>query len=261
MSILARRPRAKWLEVELFGSVDDVGLWELQFSVGTREPSGPGDRSPRLPLTTAVPLSPIEKWSQGCRVEGLSMRRRKRKRVAVARQPLPVPTRLNEGWALDFMSDALSNGRRFRVLNVVDMLSREALASEVDSSLPAARVVQTLETIALERGYPLRISLDNGPELRSRALDQWACEHGVVLDFIQPGKPIHDAMIESFNGKMREELLNTRWWRTLAEARAAVTAHVEGHNQVRPHDSLARRTPRENARTLQRYLSPQRLAF
>jgi putative transposase len=194
------------------------------------------------------------------RAEGLSMRRRKRKRVAVARQPLPAPTRWNEGWALDFMSDALSSGRRFRVLNVMDMLSREALAAEVDSSLPAARVIQTLERIALERGYPMRISLDNGPELRSRVLDQWAYEHGVVLDFIQPGKPTQNAMIESFNGKMREELLNTRWWRSLAEARTAVAAHVEDYNQVRPHDSLARRTPHEYARTLERHLNPQKLA-
>jgi transposase InsO family protein len=107
------------------------------------------------------------------------------------------------------------------VLNVMDMLSREALASEVDSSLPAARVIQTLETIALERGYPLRISLDNGPELRSRALDQWAYEHGVVLDFIQPGRPIQYAVIQSFNGRMRDVWLNSHGWRTIAEAQAA----------------------------------------
>ena len=107
---------------------------------------------------------------------------RKRKRVAVARQPMVAPTRLNEGWAIDFMSDVLSSGRRYRILNVVDVLSRESLATEVDTSLPAARVIQALEEIALERGYPARITLDNGPEFRSQALDAWAQHPGVSLD-------------------------------------------------------------------------------
>ena len=115
------------------------------------------------------------------RDEGLAVRRRKRKRVAVARQPMPVPSRLNDCWAMDFMSDALSNGRRYRILNVMDVLSREALASEVDSGLSARRVIDALEVVALERGYPARIMVDNGPEFRSAALDTWAYEHRVML--------------------------------------------------------------------------------
>lgn len=186
------------------------------------------------------------------REEGLAVRRRKRKRVAVTRTPLPLPTLLNEGWAMDFMSDSLASGRRFRILNVVDVLSREGLGSEVDTSLPAVRVIQALEEIAVERGYPTRITLDNGPEFRSRALDAWAYDHGVVLDFIAPGKPIQNAVMESYNGRMRDELLNLHWWRSVAEARDAIGAHREDYNSVRPHGALGNQTPCEFAETLKR---------
>lgn len=177
------------------------------------------------------------------REEGLAVRRRKRKRVAVARAPQPAPTRLNERWAMDFMSDVLVGGRRYRILNVLERLSREALASEVDTSLPALRVIRVLEEIALERGYPCGITVDNGSEFRSSALDAWAYEHGVTLEFIQPGKPIQNATVESFNGRMRDELLNQHWWRTLDEARRAVAAYREDYNQVRPHSALGNQTP------------------
>lgn len=184
------------------------------------------------------------------REEGLAVRRRKRKRVAVARQPMPAPKQLNDCWAMDFMSDVLSNGRRYRILNVMDVLSREALASEVDSGLPARRVIDALEVVALERGYPARIVVDNGPEFRSAALDAWAYEHHVTLEFIQPGKPIQNAVIESYNGRMRDELLNTHWWHTVAEARDAIVAHRVDYNQVRPHGGLNHRTPEEFAKAL-----------
>ena len=107
------------------------------------------------------------------REEGLAVRRRKRKRVAVARQPMTPPTCMNECWAMDYMSDSLASGRRFRIFNVVDALSREGLAVTVDTSLPAVRVIQALEEVALLRGYPARITVDNGPEFRSRAMDAW----------------------------------------------------------------------------------------
>lgn len=184
------------------------------------------------------------------REEGLAVRRRKRKRVAVARAPQPAPTRINQCWAMDFMSDVLVGGRRYRILNVLERLSREALASEVDTSLPAVRVIRVLEEIAIERGYPIGIVVDNGSEFRSTALDAWAYEHGVTLEFIQPGKPIQNAAIESFNGRMRDELLNQHWWRTLDEARRAVAAYREDYNQVRPHSALGNRTPEEFASTL-----------
>lgn len=193
------------------------------------------------------------------REEGLAVRRRKRKRVAVPRQPMATPTRINECWAMDFMSDSLAGGRRYRVFNVVDALSREGLAGEVDTSLPAVRVIGVLEEIALLRGYPRRVVLDNGPEFRSTRLDAWAYEHGVALEFIQPGKPIQNAVMESYNGRMRDELLNQHWWRSIAEARDAVDAYRQDFNEVRPHSALDHKTPSEFARRYTKTLNTQGL--
>jgi putative transposase len=145
------------------------------------------------------------------REEGLAVRR-KRKRVAVPRRPMMLPQRLNGRWSMDYVSDVIRGGRRTRIFNAVDDLSREGLASEVDTSLPARRVIQALEEIALERGYPERIVCDNGTEFRSRALDEWAYENSVSLDFIQAGKPVQNPFVESFNGKMRDECLNVHWF-------------------------------------------------
>lgn len=181
------------------------------------------------------------------REEGLAVRRRKRKRVSVPRRPMLLPQRLNERWSMDYMSDVLRGGRRIRIFNVVDDLSREGLASEVDSSFPARRVIQTLDELALERGYPERIVCDNGPEFRSQALDTWAYEHGVALDFIQPGKPIQNPFVESFNGKMRDECLNIHWFADVIEARSMIEDWRKDYTQVRPHSSLGNRTPSEFA--------------
>jgi putative transposase len=194
------------------------------------------------------------------REEGLAVRKKKRKRVAVARQPMPAPERLNDCWAMDFMSDTLRGGRRFRILNLIDVLSREGLASEVDTSLPARRVVQAVDVIALERGYPARIVVDNGPEFRSATLDAWAYEHGVTLDFIDPGKPIQNAVMESYNGRMRDECLNVNLWGTIPEARDGIGAHRIDYNDVRPHGSLNHRTPSEFARELRERDSGVRIA-
>src|SRR5262249_28726513 len=142
----------------------------------------------------------------------------------------------------------------------VDVFSREALVCEADTSLPAARVIAALEEIALLRGYPLRIRVDNGPEFRSKALDQWAYEHEVALEFIQPGKPVQNAAVESFNGRMRDELLNVHWWRDLGEAREAIEGFRQDFNDVRPHSALANRTPSEYARVHAAGTNPQRLA-
>ena len=143
------------------------------------------------------------------RALGLQVRRRKRKRVAVARRvPLAAPQRLNVRWSMDFMRDTLQDGRPFRTLNIVDDYSRECLAIEVDTSLSGYRVTRTLERLALSRGLPETIVADNGPEFIGTVLDAWAVCHGVHLDFIDPGKPVQNAYIESFNGKFRDECLN-----------------------------------------------------
>jgi putative transposase len=181
------------------------------------------------------------------REEGLAVRRRKRKRVSAPRRPMVLPQRLNERWSMDYMSDVLRGGRRIRIFNVVDDLSHEALASEVDTSFPARSVIQALDEVAMERGYPERIVCDNGPEFRSRILDEWAYERGVSLDFIQPGKPVQNPFVESFNGKMRDECLNVHWFADLVDARARVREWREDYTKVRPHSSLGQRTPSEFA--------------
>ena len=179
--------------------------------------------------------------------EGLTVRRRKRKRVAVERHPMTAPSRVNECWAMDFMHDVLASGRHYRIFNVVDVRSRECLVCESDTSLPSKRVIQLLDEIGLDRGYPQRIVCDNGPEFRSRAFDAWAYEQGIMIAFIQPGKPVQNAFSESFNGKMRDQWLNAHWWRTIAEARQGNEEYRRLYNTVRPHRSLGKRTPVEFA--------------
>jgi putative transposase len=147
------------------------------------------------------------------REAGLAVHRKRRKRVAQAnRQPRVVAAKPNEEWSADFMGDTLASGRSFRCFNVVDDASRECLASEVDLSLPATRVIRVLDRLAAQRGKPKRIVFDNGPEFTSKALDQWAYESGVELVFIRPGKPVENCFVESFNGKMRDECLNAHWF-------------------------------------------------
>ena len=178
--------------------------------------------------------------------EGLQVRRRKRKRIgAVERQPLAIPVRQNERWSMDFVADALTDGRRFRSLNIVDDFNRECLAAQVDTSITGARVVRVLEQLRELRGLPQVLVTDNGPEFAGQALDVWAYEQGVKLHFIEPGKPVQNAFIESFNGKMRDECLNEHWFTSLGEARETIEVWRRDYNEVRPHSSLGNRTPQE----------------
>jgi len=181
------------------------------------------------------------------REEGLSVRKRKRKRVSRAeRLPLQVPAGPDQVWCLDFVSDDLFSGRKIRMLNIEDAFHRESLAIEVDTSLPGARVARVLDRLTEERGaIPDVIVLDNGPELTSRALDQWAYERGVRLHFIDPGKPQQNGFIESFNGRFRDECLNEHWFLSLADARRIVEAWRRDYNKNRPHSSLGNLTPME----------------
>lgn len=184
------------------------------------------------------------------REEGLAVRRRRRKRVSRGeRLSLERPTGPHQLWCLDFVQDALSWGRKFRLLTVEDVFTREALAIEVDTSLPGTRVVQVLERVTARTGAtPREIVLDNGPELTSRALDQWAYENGVRLHFIDPGKPQQNGFIESFNGKLRDECLNEHWFLTLAHAREIIEDWRIDYNQRRPHSALGNLTPLEFSR-------------
>ena len=182
------------------------------------------------------------------REEGLAMRRKQAKRVrAAARAPLELPTRANQVWTMDFTKDRLASGRSFRTLNLMDGFTREALWIEVDTSLPGERVVRVLEWLKQTRGVPEVIQVDNGPEFISQAVDQWAFANGVRLHFIEPGKPVQNAFIESFNGKFRDECLNQNWFVSLAEAREIIEAWRVDYNTARPHSSLGYRTPEEFA--------------
>lgn len=183
------------------------------------------------------------------RAEGLALRRRRyRKRAAGVRVTLPMPTRPNERWSMDFLHDRLADGRRFRVLTMVDDYSRECPTLVVDTSLTGVRVVQVLERLAESRGLPGLITVDNGPEFAGSALDAWAYRRGLRLHFIEPGKPVQNAYVESFNGKLRDECLNEHWFLTLEEARGLIETWRQDYNTVRPHSSLGDLTPVEFAK-------------
>ncbi len=159
--------------------------------------------------------------------------------------PLATPQALNQSWPIDFMYDALVCGRRFRTFNVVDDFNREALAIEINRNIPAQRIIRVLDRIVANRGYPLKMRMDNGPELVSRALAQWAEEHGVQLEFIKPGKPTQNAFIERFNRTYRTEILDFYLFRTLNEAREITERWLIEYNNERPHESLNNLTPEE----------------
>src|SRR5690349_12983003 len=154
----------------------------------------------------------------------------------------------NEVWSMDFVSDALFDGRRLRALTLLDVFTREALAIVVDKGITGEQVADALDGVIAVRGAPKRIRVDNGPEFVSNALDRWAYEHGVTLDFSRPGKPIDNAFVESFNGRLREECLNQHWFSSLDEARRLTGAWREDYNRHRPHSALGDRTPIEFAR-------------
>lgn len=179
------------------------------------------------------------------REEGLSVRkRRRRKMVSVARSPMTCPVAPKERWSIDFVRDTLADGRVFRGFTVVDDFTRECLAIEVDHSLPGDRVARTLERLSKERGLPKTIVCDNGPEFQGQVLDFWAHRHGVTLSFIQPGKLVQNAFIESFNGKLRDECLNESYFTSLSDARSTIELWRRDYNETRPHSSLGDLTRR-----------------
>jgi putative transposase len=183
------------------------------------------------------------------REEGLVLRKKRRQRSATAtRAPLVAPTRAGERYSMDFMSDSLATGRSFRTLNIIDDYTRECLAIEVDSSLPRERVMRVLDRLIESRRKPEVIIPDNGPEFSGRVLDTWAVRNKVQLRFIDPGKPIQNAYIESFNARLRDECLNQHWFTSLKEARVVIEEWREDYNRERPHSSLDNQTPEEFAR-------------
>lgn len=174
----------------------------------------------------------------------LNIRRRAKKRLpARAKQALFVPQRINQVWSIDFMSDSLWDGRKFRLLNIVDDHNREVLCIETDSSLPAVRLVRALEKLKAYRGLPQMIRVDNGPEFISHQLDEWCKGNGIQLIFIQPGKPTQNAFVERLNGSIRRELLNAYVFRTLDEVREKAEEWMFDYNNYRPHQALNFKSP------------------
>lgn len=190
----------------------------------------------------------LKKLRRLYREEKLQVRRRGgRKRALGTRRPMVVPERPNERWSLDFVSDAFTDGRRFRILAVVDDFSRECLALIADTSLSGLRVVRELDAIIARRGRPDTIVSDNGTELTSMAVLRWCQDTAVEWHYIAPGKPMQNGFVESFNGRLRDELLNETLFLSLAEARSAITNWKEDYNNHRPHSALGNIPPVEFA--------------
>ena len=178
------------------------------------------------------------------REEGLGVRKRKgRKRAIGVRAPLLVEARPNARWSLDFVHDQMANGRRFRVLNITDDVTHECLGAIPDTSISGHRVARELTAIIERRGKPGMIVSDNGTELTSHAIFAWARDHKIDWHYIMPGKPMQNGYVESFNGKMRDELLNETLFFSLDHARKAIAEWVEDYNTRRPHSALAYQTP------------------
>ncbi len=185
------------------------------------------------------------------REEELSLRRKRKRRIrSEGREKPENPIRPNQQWSMDFMSDSIAGGRRFRTLNVIDEFTRECLALNVDLNIGGLAVTRTLEPLINRRGKPERILCDNGPEFTSKVLDQWCYLNDIKLCFITPGKPIENCFVESFNGRFRDECLNLNWFLSLGDAREVIDRWRLEYNEIRPHSSLNDMSPIEFIRQI-----------
>lgn len=197
-------------------------------------------------------LSSLNRIHRLYKEEGLAVRRRKSRRKAIGtRAPILVAAKPNARWSLDFVHDQMANGRRFRILNIVDDVTRECLAAIPDTSISGHRVARELTLLIVKRGKPEMIVSDNGTEFTSNAILTWSQDRRIEWHYIAPGKPMQNGYAESFNGRMRDELLNERLFISLAHARVAIANWVHDYNTVRPHSSLGYQTPAAHAEILQ----------
>ncbi len=196
------------------------------------------------------------------REEGLQVRKRGgRKRALGTRAPLVMPSRPNERWSLDFVSDSFTDGRRFRILTIVDDHSRECLALVADTSLSGVRMARELDSLIAERGKPTTIISDNGTEMTSNAILRWCQDRGIAWHYIAPGKPMQNGFVESFNGRLRDECLNETLFSSLRQARGVLAAWRHDYNHVRPHSALDGQSPVEARKTKASWgHAPMRLA-
>lgn len=185
------------------------------------------------------------------REEGLQVKIRKRKKLSKYRgEKLPLPEKPNRRWSMDFVSDSTSRGQKFRALNIVDDYTKICVNIEVGSSIGGERVTRVLDKAIFENGKPELIVTDNGPEFISKSLDSWSIRTGVKIHFIEPGKPMQNAYIESFNGKFRDECLNEHWFISIQDAKEIIEDWRKDYNGERPHSSLGYMTPLEFSRTV-----------
>ena len=182
------------------------------------------------------------------RAEGLMVRRMKRKRLSRAVPLNPLLVRPNQEWAMDFVSDALATGRALRTFTLIDSYTKESLAIDVHTGISSRQVTRVLDRVIQERGVPGAVRCDNGPEFTSLYFKEWGKQKGITVLHIQPGKPVQNGHVESFNGRFRDECLNTNWFLNLADARRKIEAWRKEYNAERPHSSLAYRTPNEFAK-------------
>jgi putative transposase len=175
---------------------------------------------------------------------GMNLRRKYKRRLPErVKQPLEQPESINQSWSMDFMSDVLISGKRFRTLNIIDDYNREALAIEVDTSLPAARVKRVLQEVIAWRGKPAQIRTDNGPEFIAFELSEWCENEQIYLQYIQPGKPTQNAFIERFNGSFRRDVLDAYLFESLTQVRILAQEWMNDYNNHRPHEALGNLTP------------------
>lgn len=175
---------------------------------------------------------------------GLSKRVKKKQKLEVKeKSPLTKATSRNLCWSIDFMSDSLRDGRKFRTLNMIDDYNREAIAIEVALSIPAERLIRVLERIEMFRDLPQCIRVDNGPEFRSTVFQEWCRLKGIELLFIQPGKPMQNAYIERFNGTYRRDVLNANWFNSILQVQSITDEWMDEYNNHRPHESLNHLSP------------------
>jgi putative transposase len=194
--------------------------------------------------------------------EQLTVRRKRPRRTVScrSREDRPAVEGINQAWALDFLSDTLADGRKLRVLTVLDVFSRESLAVRVDFRFTAEQVVRVLEELVYVRGVPRTVRVDNGPEFTSTMFDLWGYFNKVTLDFSRPGKPTDNAFIESFNGRIREECLDQHWFLCLDDAKVKIEAWRKTYNREHPHSALGNLAPEEFAASKARIVKPNRVS-
>jgi putative transposase len=228
---------------------NDEGLRE-RLKEAAREKPRWGYRRLRIVLQQSGEVVNHKRVYRVYREAGLTIGRKTRRRLLRTGSARPALSGANQEWALDFVHDAAASGRKFRALSVVDPYTRECLALEVATSMGSRQVTRVLERIIGERGMPIAIRCDNGPEFTSRYFVAWCVERKIELVHIEPGKPVQNAHVESFHGKLRDECLNASWFQNLFDARRKITAWREEYNEQRPHSSLGYRTPSEFAASL-----------